>query len=51
MADLPGHSVAMTSTCMTKIGAFEEIGIRDEHNFENEFVEIFFQLLKEIITY
>ena len=50
MADLPGHSIAIPKTCMTKIEAFDEIGIRDKHNFENESLEIFFPLLEEIIT-
>ena len=43
MADLPGHSVAITSMCTTKIGAFDEIRIRDKRNFEKEFLETVFQ--------
>ena len=51
LADLPGHSVAITSTCMTKLERFDEIGTRGNHNFENNFLEIVFQFLEDIIIY
>ena len=51
MDDLPGHLVAITSTCTMKLERFDEIGIRDKRSFENEFLEMTFQLLEEIINY
>ena len=50
LADLPGHSVAITSTCTTKLERFDEIGTRGNRNFENEFSEMVFQILEEIIS-
>ena len=49
MADLPGHLVAITSTCTMKLERFDEIGIRDKRNLQNKFLEMVFQLLEEII--
>ena len=51
MADLPGHSVAITSTCMKKLEHFDENGLRDKRNFDNELFEIVFKFLEEIIIY
>ena len=51
MADLPGHSVAITSTFQKKLERIDEIGVCGKRNFENEFLEMVFQLLEEIIIY
>ena len=40
LADLPGRSVATTSTYMTKLERFDEIKTRGKSNFENKFLEI-----------
>ena len=42
LADLPGHSVATTSTCTKKLEPFDEIRTRGKINFENEFLEMIF---------
>ena len=44
MADLPGHSVAITSVCAMKLERFDEIGIRGKRNFANERLEIVFSV-------
>ena len=49
LADLPGHSIATTSTYATKLECFDEIRTRGKSNFENEFLEMVFQLLEELI--
>ena len=49
LADLPGRSVATTSTCTTKLERFDEIRTRSKSNFENEFLEMVFQFLGETI--
>ena len=48
MADLPGRSITITTTCTTKLERFDEIkrGIR---SCESGFLEMVFQLLEEII--
>ena len=51
LAELPGHSVATTSTCTTKLERFDEIRTRGKSHFENKFLEMVFQLLEEIIIY
>ena len=51
LADLPGRSVATTSTCMTKLERFDAIRTRGKSNFKNEFLEMLFQLLEETIIY
>ena len=51
LTDLPGHSIATTSTYTTKLERFDEIRTRGQSNFEKEFLEIAFQLLEEIIIY
>ena len=51
LAELTGHSVAITSTCTMKLERFDEIGTRGNRNFENEFLEIVFQFLEGIIIY
>ena len=52
MADLPGHQVDITSTCMMKLERFDEIGTRGKHSFENKiFLEMVLQFLEEIIIY
>ena len=51
LADLPGRSVATTSTCTTKLEGSEEIITCGKNNSENEFFEMVFQLLGEIIIY
>ena len=51
LADLPGSSVATTSTCTTKLERFDEIRTSGKSDFENKFLEIVFQLLEEIIVY
>ena len=33
MADLPGHLVAITSTCMTKLESFDGIGTQGANEF------------------
>ena len=48
---LPGPSVAITSMHMTKLERFDEIGKRGKRNFENEFLEMFCQILQEIIIF
>ena len=49
LADLPGRSVATTSTCMTKLERFDgKIRTRGKSNFEKELLEMVFQLLEEI---
>ena len=42
MADLPGCSVAITSTCTTKLGVLMKLEPCGEHNFENKFLEVIF---------
>ena len=51
MADLhvPGCLVAITSMCMTKLEHFDEIRTRGKRTFENEFLNMVFRLLEEII--
>ena len=49
MADITGRSVATTSTYTTKLEHFDEIRTRGKCNFENEFLEMVFQLLEKII--
>ena len=51
LADLPGRSVATTSTYTTKLERLDEIGTRGKRNFESEFLGMVFQLLGEIIIY
>ena len=51
LADLPGRSVATTSTCTTKLEHFDQIRTRGKSNFENKLLETVFQLLEEIIFY
>ena len=51
LADLPGCSLATTSTCTTKLERFDEIRTRGKSIFEDEFLEMLYQLLKEIIDY
>ena len=51
LADLPGLSVATTSTCTSKLEPFDEIRTRGKSNFESKFFEMVFQLLEEIIIY
>ena len=51
LADLPGHSIATTSTYTTKSERFDEIRTHSKSSFENEFLEIVFQHLEEIIIY
>ena len=51
MGDLPGHSVAITSMFHKKLERIAEIGVRGKRNFENEFLEMVFQLLEEMIIY
>ena len=51
MTDLPGRSVAITSTCTMKLERFDEIRTRGKYNFENEFLETVSQLLGRIIIY
>ena len=51
MSDLPGRSVAITSTCTTKLECFDEIRTRGKCNFENEYLEMVSQLLKGIVIY
>ena len=40
MADLPGRSVAIISTCTMKLEHFDEIRTRGKSNFENKFLEM-----------
>ena len=51
MADLPGRSVATTSTCASKLERFDKTGKPDIRNFESKFLEMVFQFLTEIIIY
>ena len=51
LADLPGRSVATTCTCTTKLERFDKIRTCSKNNFENEFLEMVYQLLEEIIIY
>ena len=51
LADLPGRLVATTSTCTTKLQRFDEIRTRGNRNWENEFLEMVFQLLEEIVIF
>ena len=37
LADLPGRSVATTSTCMMKLERFDKIKTRGKSYFENKF--------------
>ena len=47
MTDLPGCSVATTSTCKTKLECFDQPRTHGKHIFKNNFLEIAFQLLEE----
>ena len=51
MVDLPGCSVAITSTCMIKLEGFDEIRTCGKRNFEKEFLEMVFQILEEVMIY
>ena len=51
LADLTGRLVATTSTYTTKLEHFDGIRTRGKNNFENEFSEMVYQLLEEIIIY
>ena len=51
LADLPGHLVATTSKYTTRLEFFDEIRTRGKNDFENELLEMVFQLLEEIIIY
>ena len=51
MADLPGHLVAITSMYTRKLGCFNKIELHDKCKFENEFLEMVFQFLEEVIIY
>ena len=51
MPDLPGRSVAITSTRTMKSECFDEIRTRGKCNFEKEFLEMVSQFLEEIIIY
>ena len=51
MADLPGDSVAITSTCMTKSEHFDEIRTNGKRNSGGKFFANGFQFLEEIIFY
>ena len=51
MADLPGHSVAITVTCTMKWERFDEIGTLGKRNFENEVLEVVSRVLEELIIY
>ena len=51
MADLPGHLVAITSMCTTKLEGFDENGTQGKCNFVNKFLGRFFWFLEEIIIY
>ena len=42
MADLPGHSLAITST--TKLERFDEIRIHGKRHFENKFLHRVFSI-------
>ena len=42
LADLPGSSIATTSTYRTKLERIDEIRTRGKGNFENEFLEMGF---------
>ena len=50
-ADLPGHSVGINNVCTIKLEHFDEIETRGKHNFQNEFLEMVFQFLEEIVIY
>ena len=50
-ADLPGRSVAITSTCTTILESFDEYGKRGKSKSKNEFLEVVCQFLHEIIIY
>ena len=51
LAELPGHSIATISTSMMKLEHFDGIRTHGQSNFENEFLEMAFQLLEETIIY
>ena len=51
LVDLLGLLVATTNMCTTKLDRFDEIRTQSKCNFKNEFLEMFFQLLEEIIIY
>ena len=51
LADLPGRSIATTSTYTTKLDCCDEIRTSGKSNLENEFLEMIFQLLQQIIIY
>ena len=51
MAVLPCRSIAITSTCTTKLKCFNEIRTRGKYNFKNEFLEMVSQFLEGIIIY
>ena len=47
LADIPGRSIATISTYMAKLECFDENRTRGKGNFENELLEMVFQLLEE----
>ena len=50
MADLPGHSVAITSMCTTRLECFDKFGTRGKRNFETEILEIVFRRKDYLLT-
>ena len=50
-ADLPGHSVPITSTCTTKLERLDEIRTCGKSNLENKFLDTVSQLLEELIIF
>ena len=51
MYDIPGRSVAISSTCTTNLERFDEIRTRCKYDFEIEFLEMVSHLLGGIIIY
>ena len=46
MADLPCHSVAITSMYTTKLECFDEIGTWGKHTFGNKFLKMLFPIFR-----
>ena len=51
MADLLGHSVAITSMHTMKLEHFDKFGKHGKRKFKNWLLETMFQILQEMIIY
>ena len=51
LADLPGRLITTISMYTMKLERFDKIRTHGKSDFENEFLEMVFQLLEKVIIY